>query len=142
MYEWACPNCGFLAIVPSEKASHVCPSAPSLIREGHLEELDWTTCGIIELAVRNPNVSSYMDHWEGRALKAEALSEGHHALIEKWRVDAARHESDHWCNTDDAPIWKAIHREVALQLRQCADELAALLGDVGRQNPQQREETD
>jgi len=31
-----------------------------------------TTAGIVEVAVRNPNVSSYMDHWEGRALKAEA----------------------------------------------------------------------
>jgi hypothetical protein len=30
------------------------------------------TWGVIEIAVRNPNVSSYMEHWEGRALKAEA----------------------------------------------------------------------
>lgn len=30
------------------------------------------TAGIIEVAVRNPNVSGYTDHWEGRALKAEA----------------------------------------------------------------------
>jgi hypothetical protein len=30
------------------------------------------TAGIIEVAVRNPNVSSYMDHWEGRTLKAES----------------------------------------------------------------------
>lgn len=29
------------------------------------------TAGIIEVAVRNPNVASYMDHWEKRALKAE-----------------------------------------------------------------------
>lgn len=36
-------------------------------------ELDhFTKSGIIEIAVRNPNVSSYMDHWEGRALAAEA----------------------------------------------------------------------
>ena len=32
----------------------------------------WKTWGIIEIAVRNVNVSSYMNHWEGRALKAEA----------------------------------------------------------------------
>jgi tRNA C32,U32 (ribose-2'-O)-methylase TrmJ len=31
-----------------------------------------TKSGIIEVAVRNPNVMSYMEHWEGRAEKAEA----------------------------------------------------------------------
>ena len=36
-------------------------------------ELDhFKNSGIIEVAIRNPNVSSYMDHWEGRATKAEA----------------------------------------------------------------------
>jgi hypothetical protein len=36
------------------------------------EEIEqWKTWGIIEIAVRNPNVASYMDHWEGRALRAE-----------------------------------------------------------------------
>lgn len=35
-----------------------------------------TTCGIIEVAVRNPSVNDYMLHWETRAEKAEAaLSE-------------------------------------------------------------------
>ena len=29
------------------------------------------TSGIIEVAVRNPNVADYMEHWEGRAIKAE-----------------------------------------------------------------------
>ncbi len=28
---------------------------------------DPCTCGIIELAIRNPNVASYIEHWEGRA---------------------------------------------------------------------------
>jgi hypothetical protein len=32
----------------------------------------WESWGIIEIAVRNQSVSDYMDHWEGRALKAEA----------------------------------------------------------------------
>ena len=36
-------------------------------------ELDhFTKSGIIEIAVRNPNVSSWMTEWENRALKAEA----------------------------------------------------------------------
>jgi hypothetical protein len=30
------------------------------------------TCGVIEIAVRNPSVMDYMRHWEGRAEKAEA----------------------------------------------------------------------
>lgn len=36
------------------------------------QDQKWRKWGIIEVAVRNVNVSSYMDHWEGRALKAEA----------------------------------------------------------------------
>ena len=31
------------------------------------------TSGIIEVAVRNPNVMEYMRHWEGRAEAAEAM---------------------------------------------------------------------
>jgi len=30
------------------------------------------TAGIVEVAVRNPSVAEYMEHWEGRAIKAEA----------------------------------------------------------------------
>jgi hypothetical protein len=33
---------------------------------------EWRSWGIVEIASMNPNVSSYMDHWEGRATKAEA----------------------------------------------------------------------
>jgi hypothetical protein len=35
-------------------------------------EQQWETWGIVEIAVRNPNVSEYMNHWEGRTTKAEA----------------------------------------------------------------------
>ena len=42
-------------------------------REEELEQ--WKTWGIIEIAVRNPNVKAYMDHWEGRTAKAEAKVE-------------------------------------------------------------------
>ena len=31
----------------------------------------WKTWGIVEIAVRNPNVESYMGHWEKRARDAE-----------------------------------------------------------------------
>ena len=33
------------------------------------------TSGIIEVAVRNPNVMEYMRHWEGRAEAAEVALE-------------------------------------------------------------------
>lgn len=32
---------------------------------------NWETWGTVEIAIRNPNVDSYMKHWEGRALAAE-----------------------------------------------------------------------
>jgi hypothetical protein len=35
-------------------------------------EAKLATFGMVELAVRNPNVSSYITEWEGRALRAEA----------------------------------------------------------------------
>ncbi len=38
--------------------------------EGELELMK--TAGIIEVAVRNPSVKDYMEHWEERAEKAEA----------------------------------------------------------------------
>lgn len=34
-------------------------------------EKDMATFGIVELAARNPNVSSYVEHWEARATQAE-----------------------------------------------------------------------
>ncbi len=37
----------------------------------HMENAQWTTWGIIEIAARNPNVASYMKEWEARAVKAE-----------------------------------------------------------------------
>lgn len=38
-----------------------------------LSEIDqWKTWGVIEIAVRNPNVASFVDEWTARAEKAEA----------------------------------------------------------------------
>ena len=36
------------------------------------DDFDYRTCGVVELATRNPNLA-YMEEWEGRALKAEKL---------------------------------------------------------------------
>lgn len=42
-------------------------------REAECER--WATWGTIEVAIRNPNVASYIEHWEKRALSAEAERE-------------------------------------------------------------------
>ena len=42
------------------------------ITELRAEVEQWRNWGIVEVAVRNPQVADYMDHWEGRATKAEA----------------------------------------------------------------------
>lgn len=39
--------------------------------------------GIVEVAVRNPNVHEYMRHWEGRAEKAEAEVERLRAQLQQ-----------------------------------------------------------
>lgn len=53
----------------------------------HIEELEaeihmMKTSGVIEVAVRNPNVLEYIKHWEGRAETAEAKLERAVELVE------------------------------------------------------------
>jgi hypothetical protein len=50
------------------------------------ETEQWTTWGVIEVAIRNPAVAEYMQHWEGRAEKAEAEVEALRADAERWRM--------------------------------------------------------
>ena len=45
------------------------------------------TWGMVELSVRNPNVQSYMDHWEERATKAEAENNKLRGLLAKGQGD-------------------------------------------------------
>jgi hypothetical protein len=47
-------------------------AAQARIAELEAELHTMKTAGIIEVAVRNPSVSEYMAHWEGRAEKAES----------------------------------------------------------------------
>lgn len=67
--------------------------------EDYVEELEaenhlLRTSGIAEVAVRNPSVMEYMQHWEGRALDAEAkLAEAVDAL--KFYAEAS------WSGLDD-----------------------------------------
>ena len=56
--------------------------------EAYAEELEaelhmMKTAGVIEVAVRNPNVSDYVKHWEVRAEKAEAKLQDQTRLIKQ-----------------------------------------------------------
>jgi hypothetical protein len=62
---------------PRRQEMDASSAAQPLTNEERLQrELDILTGGgIIEVAVRNVNVRHYMEHWEGRAIKAEAKVE-------------------------------------------------------------------
>lgn len=47
------------------------------------------TAGVIEVAVRNPSVSEYMAHWEGRTEKAEARIADLEASLEWYAAHVA-----------------------------------------------------
>jgi len=51
------------------------------IAEQDEREAQWKTWGIAEIAIRNPNVHSYIEHWEGRVTKAEAQLEWHDKMF-------------------------------------------------------------
>ena len=66
--------------------------------EAKLAQIDeqWKTWGIIEIAVRNPNVSEYMNHWEKRTVDAEAMVESVHRMLADRRreIDLLTIETD------------------------------------------------
>ena len=47
-------------------------------------------------------------------------------LVEEMRAMAKAERADRWCNTDDAPIWRAIHQHRAEVCEKWADRLATL----------------
>lgn len=57
-----------------------------------------TTSGIIEVAVRNPNVRDYMDHWEQRAEAAETEVMRLNKKCGYWEAEVARLNAEcaHW----------------------------------------------
>lgn len=61
-----------------------CANAEPLSRLEQLERenADFRTWGIIEVAIRNPNVAEYMAHWEARTQKAEAENEALRTKLE------------------------------------------------------------
>jgi hypothetical protein len=76
-----------------------CANAEPLSRLEQLERenADFRTWGIIEVAVRNPNVAEYMQHWEGRALRAEAALSDRAAQAERMaRLEEALRSVEQW----------------------------------------------
>ena len=50
----------------------------------------WATWGTIEVAIRNPNVASHTEHWETRALSAEAERDALRMRVKELEVELAK----------------------------------------------------
>ncbi len=76
----AFPDCGRSEIEHewTVEASEANPDRPieqaPETRNERLEHETWTTWGVVEIAIRNPAVNEYMNHWEGRTRDAEELA--------------------------------------------------------------------
>jgi len=78
-----CAKCGHPRSNHPYRHPFVGPSKDDTIAELEAELHLMKTSGIVEVAVRNPNVMEYMKHWEGRAEAAEtALAKAIDALQE------------------------------------------------------------
>jgi|ERR1700677_594825 len=64
-------HCLFGEADTARTAWEICIEQQKRAEDAEKEIEQWKTWGMVEVAVRNPNVHSYMEHWEGRALKAE-----------------------------------------------------------------------
>ena len=58
--------------------------------EARAELARWATWGTIEVAIRNPNVASYIEHWEKRALSAEAERDALRVRVKELEVEVAK----------------------------------------------------
>lgn len=68
-----------------------------------------------------------IDALQSKRIAAAPVSEQIAKLRDEMRENAKTHRADNWCNTDDKLIWKAIHREVAETLDNCANRLDTIL---------------
>jgi hypothetical protein len=64
----------------------------------------WKTWCIVEIAVRNPSVAEYMEHWEGRAIKAEATVERLSAPVSDEEIP--EHQWCEWLHRDKGVPWR------------------------------------
>ena len=70
--------------------------------------------GIIEVAVRNRSVADYMEHWEGRALKAEATISALEAENKRLRevLEPFKTFAEHAVEqVDDSWVWRTSGKE-------------------------------
>jgi len=84
--------------------------------QGEVKRLTWeldylTNAGVIECAARNKAVSEYMDHWEGRTLKAEAEVARLTALLAT-ALDGA---DEYWLTCPEGAEWQAAVRAALAQ---------------------------
>ena len=95
----------------------------------------WTTWGVIEVAIRNPSVSEYMRHWEGRATKAEAEVERLRAELERRTAAVIVSENGQAlaCSASVAAAYGTLREEVErlqAELRSVGAVIAALRAEL------------
>lgn len=85
----------------------------------HYENDQWITWGMIKLAVRNPNVKSYMEHWEARALEAEKALQQERGRILQWVKERLR-------DYQSLPEYGATSREMYVEAKGRVNQLKEL----------------
>ena len=89
------------------------------LRETREELKQWTTWGIIEIAVRNPNIASYMNHWEDRAEAAERERDRLKAQVEDARMGHVRLDE---CYGAEATKGRPLYDRISAKIEQLARE--------------------
>lgn len=75
---WGCQSTTPSETPLTDEEKALCAHIASLetaLTESRAENEQWRTWGVIEIAIRNPSVAEYVEHWEGRTEKAEAECE-------------------------------------------------------------------
>lgn len=90
---------------------------------GEVETL--TTAGIVEVAVRNPSVSDYVQHWEGRANEAERKLAEAVGLLEWARdelpeINPSNYDHDDACHLNANEQRRQLSAMADLPIKECA----------------------
>lgn len=93
--------------------------------EGEIAQ--WKTWGVVEIAVRNPNVASYMEHWEKRAEAAESSLKNLLAIIHRDGGDYAAAVGIERSVEDAHKVWAEMMR----RMDEAESSLAALKAQNG-----------
>lgn len=75
-WEWGARLLGNIQSIDIQIAAE---KAGNALRENEFMK----SCGIVELAIRNPNVAAYIDHWEFRAERAERAEKALREMLER-----------------------------------------------------------